>query len=84
MGGERLGARTHGGHVPPPRPCGLRDGSTLIGVGAHARVDRLQSVGVDRAGSERSCGLAGREEAHVPCKKNRPKRMNGGCGLNRP
>ena len=62
-GGEALGARTHGGHVPPLGATGSADGSTPIGVGAHARVDRLQSAGVDRAGSERSCGLAGREEA---------------------
>ena len=31
MGGEALGARTHGGHVPPPGATGLADGSTGSG-----------------------------------------------------
>jgi hypothetical protein len=31
MGGERLGARTHGGHVPPPGATALADGSTVSG-----------------------------------------------------
>jgi hypothetical protein len=34
MGGERLGARTHGGQDPPHRAVGFVDVSTLSGGGA--------------------------------------------------
>jgi len=39
-GGEALGARTHGGHVPPHGATGCADGST--GSGGAARPDREQ------------------------------------------
>jgi hypothetical protein len=35
MGGEPLGARTHGGHVPPHRAWGSAEDSTASGGGAH-------------------------------------------------
>jgi len=47
-GGEELGARTHGGHVPPPRPAGLADGSTGAGADAQANPVQGASVGQDR------------------------------------
>jgi hypothetical protein len=37
MGGEPLGARTHGGHVPPHRTAESADGSTGSVLGAHPK-----------------------------------------------
>jgi len=67
MGGERLGARPHGGHVPPLWASGFADGSTGIG----ARPDQT---------SVRVGGGTGRGVQR--CKKNWVKRMNDGSGLN--
>ena len=64
MGGEALGARTHGGHVPPHRPAGLRDGSTASVIGAHPKPGTALSwAWIGREVGE-SIGIAG---------KNRPK-----------
>jgi hypothetical protein len=48
MGGEALGARTHGGHVPPHRACGSADGSTGSGCRPSPCREQRASVSVDR------------------------------------
>jgi hypothetical protein len=48
MGGEQLGARTHGGHVPPHRAGGSSDGSTLVDRLPSPCREQRASVGQDR------------------------------------
>jgi len=48
MGGEALGARTHGGHVPPHGATGSADGSTVSGWRPSPIQRQGASVGVER------------------------------------
>jgi hypothetical protein len=44
-GGEALGARTHGGHVPPPGATGSAEDSTASVLGAQTRPGTALSCG---------------------------------------